>query len=216
MNHSSCPTSSDDFKTESHHYSLCLEKVSHCYRYNDLICQNFTGQFDSGKLYAIMGPSGCGKSTLLHIASGYLTPSMSGKVFFDKQDFTGKNIPGSSYIFSDHYLIAELSCLENLQIIGATHDAIEKVSKQLFIYELLQRYPESLSSGQLQRVSCARALLQAKTVLFADEPTSHLDRKHTQDFMNSIRTIVRQQNLIFICVTHDKDIASYFDKVIEL
>ena len=136
--------------------------MSHCYRYNEFICQDFNTQFDSGKLYAIMGPSGCGKSTLLHIASGYLTPSVSGKVLFDKQDFTGKNIPGSSYIFSDHYLIAELTCLENLQIIGAHFDDIEKVTKQLSVSELLQRYPESLSSGQLQRVACARALLQAK------------------------------------------------------
>lgn len=195
---------------------LSIKDVSHSYDNCHFILKNFSFDFVPGKLYAFMGASGSGKSTLLHIASGLLNPSHSGEVLLNSDKVTYGSSSKNSYIFSDSFLIPELTCLENLEICNVDMKKVHLVSEELGVSQILSQYPDSLSSGQKQRVSALRAFCIAQHVLFADEPTSHLDKTNSLNFMELIAQRVRQDNLIFLCVTHDHHLKGFFDEVISL
>ena len=189
--------------------------LTHSYEAHLKILDDFNCKFHRGKLYAFVGPSGCGKSTLLHILSGLLKPSQ-GEIFFENKKVTGRTLKQSSFIFPDPFLINELTCEENLKICSGDHHKLQSTLEHLGLVDLRHKYPRELSTGQLQRMSCARSFIQAEKILFADEPTSHLDKENTHNFMKMIVQMVKNQNLIFICVTHDLSLKDYFDQIIEL
>lgn len=195
--------------------SLEAHNITHSYQGQTKILDNFSYKFQPGELYAFVGPSGCGKSTLLHILSGLLKP-LEGEIVFNKKKVTAQVLKESSFIFPDPFLIPELTCAENLSICSQDKTKQSFILNKLGLSNLVHKYPRELSTGQLQRMSCARAFTQAKNLLFADEPTSHLDKENTHNFMKIIAQLVKEQQLIFICVTHDLTLISYFNKIIEL
>lgn len=193
---------------------LKARNLTHSYDGKNYLFENFNYQFEQGQMYAFMGASGCGKSTLLYLLSGLLQPSELGEVSFE--DSNGPRKPESSFIFSDPFLIPELTCHENLTFCSQDHLEMSRLSKRLGLTEHLDQYPDSLSSGQKQRLSALRALLLAKDVLFADEPTSHLDKGRSLAFIEEIQVLVKEKGLIFLCVTHDHLLSKCFDHIINL
>lgn len=210
---------SDEMEALSHvaQSQLELRDITHSYDCGkSFIFKDFNYKFSRGKLYAFMGASGSGKSTLLHIASGLLKPSDSGQVYLGDNPIGSNCGQKNSFIFSDHYLIAELTCLENLKLCCEDTTKLIALAKQLGVESILNQYPDKISSGQLQRVSAVRAFSLAKDVLFADEPTSHLDKDNSKSFIELIAKKVKDENLIFLCVTHDNTLEPYFDEVVSL
>lgn len=188
----------------------------------DLFCQ-------AGSTVLVTGNSGKGKTTYLHILAGMLQPN-SGEILIDNKDFTnlkgskadkfrGKNI---GVVFQKSHFIASLSVLENLEMASwlATGKKHTKRAKELLnkldILEQAHKQPSQLSVGQQQRVSIARALINEPKVLLADEPTSSLDDKNTDNVIELLELLSKEYKAALIIVTHDSRIKAKFTNQITM
>ncbi len=148
----------------------------------------------AGEIVGLLGPNGCGKTTTIGMMLGLLKPS-SGEVFI-----MGKNIEIekerinllSQMNFISPYieLPKKLTVKENLDVyarlynINNRDDKVYSISKQLRLEKLYNKKTGELSSGQKNRVSLAKALINEPTILLLDEPTASLDPE-TADFVRS-------------------------------
>lgn len=189
---------------------------------------NINLKIDEGDFISIMGPSGCGKSTLLNIL-GCIDAQTSGDYMFkgnNMKDKTEKQMAFMrnrefSFIFQNFSLIKELNVVENillpLEFSGKRKVDFKKVNEYidyLGISDLKKRKIFTLSGGQQQRVAIARALVQESNVILADEPTGALDESNGLAITNILKTLNKKYNKTIILVTHNKDIASYANKII--
>lgn len=185
---------------------------------------------NEGDFISIMGPSGCGKSTLLNIL-GCLDTQTSGDYIFNGnniKDKTEKQIAFMrnrefSFIFQNFSLIKDLNVIENillpLEFSGRRKVDFNKVNEYIYdlgISDLKKRKIFTLSGGQQQRVAIARALVQESNFILADEPTGALDQSNSLIITNILKMLNRKYNKTIILVTHDKDIANYANKIIDM
>ena len=184
-----------------------------------------TLKIEKGEFLFITGPSGAGKSTLLKILSGAEAPS-SGSIIIDGRNYL--RIPCQEllrlrrrmgFVFQDSKLINSRSVLENvaisLKIKGEPPSEVKaKALKTLSYVKLLHRAnfrPLSLSGGEQQRVSLARALVKEPEILVADEPTGNLDPELADEVMGIFREINGRGTTVIVA-THDKALISKLDK----
>ncbi|HBG07432.1 MAG: ABC transporter [Geobacteraceae bacterium GWC2_58_44] len=173
----------------------------------------------SGEITAVIGPSGGGKSTLIRLINRLAEPG-SGTVYLGEREIAGLDplqlrrtvalVPQKPFMF-------EGSVLDNLQRPFVYRQEptpgvdSEEVRRALALARLdqgmLQRDARSLSLGEQQRVSLARALVTGPRVLLLDEPTSALDRRTADSLAATFQEICRSQNLTVILVTHDLRLA---------
>ena len=184
-----------------------------------------------GKLTALVGPSGSGKTTLLNIA-GLLERPNNGEVWVNGKNvsklpeshrtiFRRKNI---GFVFQVHRLLPEFNALENIvipqMINGLIRSAAEKRAAQLLNMVNLENRklhrPGQLSGGEQQRISIARALSNAPTVLLADEPTGNLDPATAADVFAYLKQIIYATNTAALIVTHNMKLAANMDEMLEM
>ena len=184
-----------------------------------------------GEILAIVGKSGAGKSTLLQIL-GTLDRPTSGQVFINGQDvfrlsekdlatFRNRHI---GFIFQFHQLLPEFTALENVMMPALIAGEARKVSQaraeqlltELGLGERLHHKPNALSGGEKQRVAAARALMMSPAVILADEPTGSLDEANKQELNRLLLHLREQYGQTIIIVTHDKDLTSIADRVVEM
>lgn len=184
-----------------------------------------------GEILAIVGKSGAGKTTLLQIL-GTLDRPTSGQVFINGQDvfrlsekdlatFRNRHI---GFIFQFHQLLPEFTALENVMMPALISGASRAKSKQraeqllteLGLQERLHHKPNALSGGEKQRVAAARALMMSPAVILADEPTGSLDEANKQELNRLLLHLREQYGQTIIIVTHDKDLTSIADRVVEM
>ncbi|MDF1643258.1 MAG: ABC transporter ATP-binding protein [Pseudomonadales bacterium] len=182
-----------------------------------------------GKQVFVHGPSGGGKSTLLNLLSGLFIPNggqveILGKrleqMTSRKRDkFRAKHI---GYVFQQFNLIPYLNAFDNTQLANrfarqkkpASDDEIKQLLISLNIAEKdWYRPARSLSIGQQQRVAIARALVNKPQLLIVDEPTSSLDSTNKDAFMALLMSIVTDNNITLVFVSHDLSLARYFNRV---
>jgi macrolide transport system ATP-binding/permease protein len=184
----------------------------------------------AGEMIAIIGPSGSGKSTLMNIIGCLDRPSRGSYRVADQE--TGELEPDDlaylrrqhfGFIFQRYHLLATLTAIENVEI-PAVYAGIDKRSRRTHAALLLGRLgmadrldhrPGQLSGGQQQRVSIARALMNGGDVILADEPSGALDRASGEEVMKILKELHGDGHTI-ILVTHDSQIASHADRIIEL
>ena len=178
----------------------------------------------------IYGPSGCGKSTLLGVLSGIL-PVSSGQLTMLDQRIDGMNsrqrnrfrANNIGYVFQQFNLIPYLSAIENIRLASyfanklSNHQLSNDINTLLTTLNMPSQdwgVPVSqLSLGQQQRVAIARALINKPSVLIADEPTSSLDHANRDAFMALLMSIVAENNLSLLFVSHDMSLSQYFKRV---
>lgn len=188
---------------------------------------------DEGEKVFLYGPSGLGKSTLLNIITGVLTPQ-SGSVYLEDQDIFALSssqrdrLRGEKmgYIFQNFNLIPYLNIEENILLpskifsqgisTAQWSEQAHDLMKTLNLFEYKKKRPDQLSIGQQQRVAQARSLLGSPKLLVADEPTSSLDEKNTQEFMNCLLQKSQEQKITILFVSHDQRLQKYFDRTIDL
>jgi len=195
--------------------------------------KNVSLKVSGGEMTFVIGPNGAGKSTLLKtIASivkpragviyidGKLISSISpkelGKIVAYVEPHISKSIPSTVLEF---LLTARYPHHSTLSFTTPRQDleAVEKVSKQLNIEHLLSRRLDQLSSGELQRVLIARALIQNPKALLLDEPAAFLDLRYRLEVLDYVSSIVKVNKVICIVAIHDLYLASlYADKIIVL
>lgn len=186
-------------------------------------------EYQQGQQALILGESGCGKTTLLHLLSGLLKPR-EGSVMVNGQDlsrlsgakldhFRGNNI---GIVFQVPHFIEALSVGENLSIAqtlaGNSKDLklIEKILNDLSIGHKLNQSVKSLSQGEKQRVTIARALVNQPKVILADEPTSALDDKNCQSVIHLLKEQAEKNNATLLIVTHDNRLNDSFQHQLKL
>lgn len=199
---------------------------------NITVFENMNIEIEQGSAVAIIGQSGRGKTTMLNILSGLDSPT-SGEVIFDDKridnvneeklsEFRNKNV---GFIFQHHYLLEDFTAFDNilipLRIKGVNIDeGISSYARELLdSVGLLNRqshYPDQLSGGERQRIAIVRALIHDPLVVFADEPTGSLDRRNAENIEGLLWSLKDRFNKTFIIATHNMDIASKCDKVIDL
>ena len=210
--------------------TLTLDHVTYTYKNTAAPAVNdasFT--FAPGKLYAIVGPSGSGKSTLLSMMAGLDLPT-AGEVCYDGQSLREMDLDlyrreDISMIFQAFQLFPLLTVLENvcypMELSGvAPGDAKERAARYLarvgITEEQMKRFPANLSGGEQQRVAIARSLASGARTFLADEPTGNLDVANTENIMELLCGLAREDGYCVIVVTHDMEVAELADVRLEM
>ena len=184
---------------------------------------------EAGEFIAIIGSSGSGKSTLLHLIGGVDRPT-SGTVKLQGQDIFARTDEQLAVfrrrevglVYQFYNLIPVLDVVENMTLpvqMDGRRVNEERLSALIAALGLTgrERYlPNQLSGGQQQRVAIGRALMNAPSVVLADEPTGNLDSKNSAEIMSLLRASNRQFKQTLIVITHDEDIALMADRVIAI
>ena len=190
---------------------------------------NVSFSVNSGEFIAIIGASGSGKSTLLHIIGGVDKPT-SGKVYMNGQDVYAQNDEQLAIfrrrqvglIYQFYNLIPVLNVTENITLPvlmdkqKVNQDRFNELLNTLNLVGRENHLPNQLSGGQQQRVSIGRALMNAPSVVLADEPTGNLDSKNSQEIIESLKISNKKYNQTLIIITHDENIALQADRIIAI
>jgi putative ABC transport system ATP-binding protein len=185
----------------------------------------------AGQLVAVKGRSGSGKTTLLNLVGGLDSPE-SGTVRIGGREVTALGEADLlrmrretlGFVFQSFGLIPVLSAAENvevpLRLTGtAPKERAERVRMLLSLVGLAdhaRQRPYELSGGQQQRVAIARALANRPQVLLADEPTGQLDSDTGRAIMRLIQAVVRSEGVTALVATHDPQLLTLADRVLEL
>lgn len=180
---------------------------------------------------AIIGRSGIGKSTLMHLLGGLDVPS-SGSVMYDDVNVSAMGSDERAafrarkvgFIFQFHHLLPEFSALENvampLTIVGVPDTEAKDVARSLLARMGLEsrqhHLPSQLSGGEQQRVAIGRALIAKPRVVLADEPTGNLDVDTALEVQKMMLEMNRELRNTLIIVTHNHELASSMDVVVEM
>jgi putative ABC transport system ATP-binding protein len=184
------------------------------------------------EMISIMGKSGSGKSTLLGVMAGLIRTD-GGSIIFQDQDISSLNeeslaefrLKHIGIVFQDFKLIPSLSVFDNVMLgifprrdvpKREKADRIHALAEQVGLTDKLQETVDNLSGGEKQRVAIARSLVNAPTVVLADEPTGNLDEKTAGTILDLFDRLHQQLSTTFIIVTHDKDIAQRTQKIYSL
>lgn len=184
-----------------------------------------------GEFTAIVGPSGSGKSTLLNIIGGLDKPT-SGSLLVGGVDISTLSdnelidfrLHNIGFVFQAYNLIPVLTAKENVAFIML----LQKKSKQerdqraeellthVGLGDRMNNRPAELSGGQQQRVAVARALASRPRFILADEPTANLDSKSTQNLLDLMAQMNREEGVTFVFSTHDQRVIDKAHRVITL
>lgn len=184
---------------------------------------------EKGEFVGVMGPSGAGKTTLLNMISAIDKPtqgsvSVNQKNLFKFSEnqlakFRRREI---GFIFQDFNLLEALTVEENIVLplavdkmpLAMIETRLKRFASMLGLNSLLKRYPHEISTGQRQRVACARAMITQPTLLLADEPTGSLDSKSATELLQYLTQINQQSQTSIMLVTHDTFTASFCQRII--
>mgnify|MGYP001892181696 CR=1 FL=1 len=184
---------------------------------------------EAGEFIAIIGSSGSGKSTLMHLMDGVDRPT-SGTVKLQGQDIFARSDEQLAVfrrrevglVYQFYNLIPVLDVVENMTLPvlmdGRTinEQRLSALMRALGLTGREHYLPNQLSGGQQQRVAIGRALMNAPSVVLADEPTGNLDSRNSAEIMNLLRASNKQFKQTLIVITHDEDVALMADRVIAI
>lgn len=185
-------------------------------------------QVSKGESVSITGASGSGKSTLLGLLAGLDVPSegqvsLLGQRIFDldedaRAQFRARHV---GFVFQSFQLLPNLTALENvmlpLELAGKpAEQAARQVLDEVGLSHRFNHYPSTLSGGEQQRVSIARAFITQPALLFADEPTGSLDVVTGARIIDLMFRLHQEHGTTLVLVTHDPDLARRCERSIEI
>lgn len=181
-----------------------------------------------GEAVAITGSSGSGKSTLLGLMAGLDVPtsgqvSLLGHDLFalDEEGRAGLRAAHVGFVFQSFQLLPNLTALENVMLplelagkpaLRAATEALERVG----LASRLHHYPRTLSGGEQQRVSLARAFVVEPSLLLVDEPTGSLDEQNGSMIIELMFSLLSEKQATLVMVTHDPGLAARCQRQLRL
>jgi len=190
-------------------------------------------QIEEGERIAILGPSGSGKTTLLNLVGGLDHPD-EGNVKFRGEEITGYSSQEINqfrnrqigFVFQFHHLLPQCTLLENVLIPtlvqsdktsrATSAGRAETLMKRVGIWEFRDKLPGILSGGECQRAAVVRAMINAPSILLADEPTGALDSENVIILAELLLELNREDGLTLMVVTHSMELAQKMGRTLEI
>jgi len=194
-------------------------------KFNNIeVVKNITFLIEKNQTLGLLGPNGCGKTTSIGMMLGLIKPT-SGSVLIDGKDInkSEKNSLLSLINFASPYveLPKKLTVKQNLEIYGRLYgvknieDRIKEISEDLNLDLYLNKKTGELSSGQKNRVSLAKSLINKPKLLFLDEPTASLDPDIGDFVRNYIEEYKKKNELTVLLASHNmKEVERLCDTVV--
>ena len=211
---------------------LEVKKINKSFEINNQkikILNNLSFNIDYNEIVSIYGASGSGKSTLLNIISGLLYFD-SGEIIFN-QEFISKDFDFVKFrkndlgiVFQEDYLLKEFTVIENIMLpnIIAGHSKGEAQKKAIDLlkrFNLLSikdRYSNTLSGGEKQRVSILRSIINNPKLILADEPTGSIDESNKEKIFSLFQNIIEEYSSSILIATHDNNVSKISNKILNL
>jgi len=211
-----------------------VKNLSKIYRQDHIevpAVNNVSLSFEKGEFTALVGPSGSGKTTMLNLLGGLDQPS-SGEVIVDgvridnlkSGQLTNFRLNNIGFVFQSYNLIPVLTAMENTEFIMSLlkwhkekrEQRAANLLKAVGLADKLKSRPSQMSGGQQQRVAVARALASRPKFILADEPTANLDSKSTENLLDIMEQLNREEDITFIFSTHDQRVINKARRVVVL
>ena len=184
---------------------------------------------EEGEFVAIVGSSGSGKSTLMHLMGGVDRPT-SGTVYLGDEDIYARSDEELAVfrrrevglVYQFYNLIPVLNVVENMTLPVSldgrrvNEDHLAHLVETLGLAGRETHLPNQLSGGQQQRVAIGRALMNAPSIVLADEPTGNLDSRNSREIMTLLRESNKREGQTLVVITHDEDIALAADRILSI
>ena len=181
---------------------------------NILAVNNLNFKIKKNKTLGLLGPNGCGKTTTIGMMLGLIKPS-NGQIIINNFDInkTDKNLILKYINFASPYveLPKKLTVRENLEVyarlydIPKINDRISELVDELSLNKFIDKKSGELSSGQKNRVSLAKSLINKPKILFLDEPTASLDPDIGDFVRNYIKEYKKQNDVTILLASHNMD-----------
>ncbi len=195
------------------------------YQQEQLIVKNVWFDLEETEFAYLIGKTGSGKSSLLKTLYGEL-PLKEGEGHvseYNLKRITKKEVPflrrKIGIVFQDFQLLPDRTVIDNLAfVLGATgwkdKELIRKRALSCLqlvgIEQKANNFPHTLSGGEQQRVSIARALLNQPSLILADEPTGNLDPETSEEIMQLLIAVAKEENTAILMATHDMNMVDKF------
>lgn len=201
-----------------------FENVSKVYK-DKIALEDISFDIEEGEFVFLVGPSGAGKSTAMRLILCEEKPS-KGDIYFENMIINKlkfwqlpKYRRQLGVIFQDYKLLNSKTVWENVSFVLEVGKAsnkkikknVEEVLDLVGLVDKKRNFPTSLSGGEQQRVSIARALVTDPKFLLADEPTGNLDKSNAWDIMQLLNKINNWGTTVFVA-THDTEIVDALRK----
>ncbi len=182
-----------------------------------------------GEFVAIIGASGSGKSTLMNIL-GCLDQPTSGRYLLDGfpvSDLTDDELAlvrnqAIGFVFQNYNLLPRMPALHQVEVplvyrgVRNRAELAEAALVAVGLGDRLTHKPTEMSGGEQQRVAIARALVTSPSMILADEPTGNLDSRTSLEIIALFQSLNRQRQITVVYVTHEPDIASHANRIIQV
>ena len=189
---------------------LQIKFLTKSYNKNEAV-KNISFSVKKNEIIGLLGPNGCGKTTTIGMILGLVKPT-SGKILIDEKDIEEHKIEILKKVnFISPYieLPKKLTVLQNLNVYGRLYgvknikDRIDYLSDKLRLEEIIYSITGELSSGQKNKVSLAKAIINDPILLLLDEPTASLDPE-TGDFIRSfLENYQREKGNSILLASHN-------------
>ena len=191
---------------------------------NYVAVNNISFKLNGNRTLGLLGPNGCGKTTSIGMMLGLITPS-SGEILINDKNVNNVNRDDllSKMNFASPYieLPKKLTVRQNLDVYGRLYgiknlkNRISEISEDLDLNNFLDKKTGELSSGQKNRVSLAKSLINKPEILFLDEPTASLDPDIGDFVRNYIEAYKSKNNITILLASHNmKEVERLCDTVI--
>lgn len=182
---------------------LEAEDVGFCYDSNDWAIRHVNVTIKAGEVVGLLGPSGCGKTTLGRLLAGYEQPS-EGKILLNRLSLPKSGLHPVQLVFQ-HPEKAINPKWRMKNILTESGHIDEELVKQIGIKtEWLNRWPNELSGGELQRFCVARALGTNAQFLIADEMTTMLDTITQAQIWEVVLDVAQKRNMGLLVISHEE------------